>query len=538
MGWPTGKSSGGQQAIDSGNVANLLMAYHSHMRVLIDTNIFIELEGTSILDRAYPALLRVLEKAGANVLIHPASLDDLRRDGDAARRERNLSRVQKYEVLNRPPDCTAEFSAAGITCVSPNDQVDCAILCAVYRDAVHFLITEDNGIHKKARVLGVDRRVFYVQQALTSFAATFSEEPIRLPNIEQIYVYEIKDLLATPFFDSMRASYPGFDQWFIEKCCREGREAWCARDDSGTVAAICIVKDSDPEPLTDDKRALARKSLKLCTFKVGPNVQGRKIGELFLKAAFRYARQRGLENIFLTVKQGQQPHLETLLRDFGFGVYGMRGDEVVFVKSHPLSPPQVTAISPLDYHRSYCPHMIAGPAVRKFIVPIRPEYHELLFADWQHHGVQLKLQIPFSGKALKAQTPTPGNALKLAYLCHSKISTIRPGDILLFYRSEDFQEITTVGIVETVDRLSDAEEILKRVLKRTVYGAAEVDKMATKETLVLLFRLAFHVPVPVTRKFLVANGVSGNIQSIRQIDHQTFERIVHEASIQDCLLTN
>ncbi|SRR5579875_219075 len=502
------------------------------MRVLIDTNIFIELEGTSILDSSYPALLKVLEKAKAQTLIHPASLDDLKRDGDAARRERNLSRIAKYDVLPRPPDCTSEFAAAGINCVSENDKVDCAILCAVYRDAVHFLVTEDNGIHRKARALGIDGRVFYVQQAATSFSAAFSDAPIKLPNIEQVFAYEIKDTLTDAFFDSIRASYSGFDDWFLEKCCRQGREAWIARDETGSLAAICIFKEQDPEPLTDDNRALPGKSLKLCTFKVGPTIQGRKIGELFLKAAFRYARQRGSEHIFLTLKENQQPHLESLLADFGFEIYGRKGDELVMAKKHPASPPVVAAFEPLQYNKLFWPHLIANPSVRKFIVPIQPGYHSQLFPDWEHHGVQLKLNIATTA------SHTPGNAMKLAYLCHSNISTIRPGDILLFYRSHDFQEVTTIGIVETVGRFTHAEEILKRVLKRTVYSATEINEMAQKSTLVLLFRLSLHFPSPVTRKFLVANGVSGNIQSITQIDHSTFKKIAQEGAIEDCLLTN
>ena len=165
------------------------------MKVLIDTNIFIELEGTSILDRSYPALMKVLDKNDAQVLIHPASLEDLRRDPNDARREGNLSRVAKHEELSRPPDCTADFSTVGINCASANDKVDCAILCAVYKDAVHFLVTEDNGIHRKARRLGIENRVFYVQQALSSFSNVFSDEPIRLPNIEQVCVHEIKILV-------------------------------------------------------------------------------------------------------------------------------------------------------------------------------------------------------------------------------------------------------------------------------------------------------------------------------------------------------
>ena len=506
------------------------------MRVLIDTNIFIELEGSNILDRGYSSLLRVLEKAHAQILIHPASLDDLRRDRDSDRRARNLSRVHKYTELLRPPDCAADFAAAGINCLTPNDKADCEILCAVYKDAVNFLVTEDNGIHRKAKALGIGARVFFVAQALSSFSATFSDEPIKLPNIQQVFVYEIKDYLADTFFDSIRTNYPGFDTWFVGTCCREGREAWIARDATGALAAICIFKNQEPEPLTDEGRALPGPALKLCPLKVGPSIQGQKIGELFLKAAFKYARQTGAENILLTVKNGQQPHLESLLSDFGFEIFGTLKDELVMVKRHPVMPPLHQNLDPLQYNKAFWPHMIADTTVRKFIVPIQPQFHRQLFPDWVQDTQQLRLQFPASSGALTTQNL--GNALKLAYLCHSKISKISAGDILFFYRSNDFQELTTIGIVETVVRLSNAEEILKRVLKRTVYSATEIDEMADKETLVLLFRLGLHLPNAVTRKFLVANGVKGNIQTIREIEHSLFQNIAHEGAIEDCLLTN
>jgi hypothetical protein len=104
------------------------------------------------------------------------------------------------------------------------------------------------------------------------------------------------------------------------------------------------------------------------------------------------------------------------------------------------------------------PHFQAGDNIGKFLVPIRPEYHHQLFPD----ASDRQLKLPFVGAL-------PGNAIKLAYLCKAKTGAIKPGDILIFYRSGDSQKCTTIGIVESVDRLNDADMILERVLKRTVY---------------------------------------------------------------------
>lgn len=44
-----------------------------NLRVLIDTNIFIALEGESILEQSYSELIRTLEHNNSEVLVHSAS---------------------------------------------------------------------------------------------------------------------------------------------------------------------------------------------------------------------------------------------------------------------------------------------------------------------------------------------------------------------------------------------------------------------------------------------------------------------------------
>jgi len=444
------------------------------MRFLIDTNIFIELEGHSKLDEKYADLIRLLRRNDDELLIHPASEQDLLRDKDVVRRERNLSKIAKYDSLLQPPDCLEELKSLGVDCATPNDQVDCQMLCAVFKDAVHFLITQDKGIHARAKRIGVNDRVFYVGQALSAFTSALSPWPLKLPNVELVLTHQIQSDMQNIFFDSLRADYAGFDNWFIEKCCRAGRECWVSRDENNQIAALCIFAVQSSEPLTDDGKALVGKSLKLCTFKVGEALQGKKIGELFLKAAFNWAKENQIENIFLTTKIGKQPHLEDLLEDFGFYRFGTKGDEFVMVKRHPKSPPPMGKLTPLQYNKAYWPHLLSGGEIRKFIIPIQPQYHEILFPEWDLHGVQLSLALT-SGSDVKSSA---GNAMKLAYLCRSPISTVRPGDIVLFYRSGDFREITTIGIVESAEHLIGGEEVLKRVAKRTVYSVKEVNELA------------------------------------------------------------
>jgi len=238
------------------------------------------------------------------------------------------------------------------------------------------------------------------------------------------------------------------------------------------------------EVVNDDKELLQGLSLKLCTFKVGEQIRGKKIGELFLKAAFRFATENRCENIFVH-SNSEQIYLLELLNDFGFEQRGMYGSDIMLVKSHPIFPP-ATEMPALDYAKLYFPHFRQDVTVRKFLVPIQPRYHQILFPDLARQA-QL-----FGGNS------TAGNAIKQAYLCKAQTTQVRPGDVVLFYRTGDEKAVTTIGIEERYEVHESATNIMQLVSRRTVYSQKEIEAMASTPTKVMLFRLAGHFQVPIT----------------------------------------
>jgi predicted GNAT family N-acyltransferase len=492
------------------------------MRILIDTNLFIPLEGASPeLDKGLADLVRLAGEFGHQILLHPASIQDLERDHDSARKAANLAKTKKYGILESPPEPTpAELVSLKLSESKDNDRVDNRILFAIYRDAANILVTEDIGIHRKAARLGLSARVHYAQQAVESLDRVYGRRSVAVPHIDEVPLHSID--VSRPFFDSLRGRYD-FDRWFKDSA-RKGRKAWVYKASGGELGAICIYKEEQDEVVTDDGKRLNGRALKLCTFKVGETVRGRKVGELLLKAAFRYATSNQIEHVYLTMG-ADQPYLQALCEDFGFQHLGLgKGDEV-YVKNHPQRPPATAGLSALEYHVRFFPHLSAN-GVDKYLIPIKPGYHELLFPDHPLNQAQLDL---FAA----------GNAIKLAYLCHSAIKDIKPGDVLLFYRSDDVKGITSIGVVEFAAHISDAEKIVQLVSKRTVYPISEIRKMAKKPTKVLLFRLAAHLAEPVGREALAAGGgVKGNIQSIRRMTDGCFEWLVEQAKLGNCLLAN
>jgi GNAT superfamily N-acetyltransferase len=337
-------------------------------------------------------------------------------------------------------------------------------------------------------------------------------------------MHSLTPILASSFFDSLRAGYPGqgnrsgFDEWFRQKA-RENRMAWIYRDDAKALAALCIYHAQVDEVINDNGERLEGKALKLCTLKVGESVRGRKIGELFLKAAFKYASENACENIFIHANAERHDYLINLLRDFGFKEKGSYQNDVVLVKQHPVTAPQIGGAEPLDYVRDYFPHFQASSEVQKFVVPIQPEFHDTLFPDYQ----------PMQPK-LFSQVGDVGNAIKLAYICHAPISSIKPGDVLLFYRTKDEKSITTVGVVERFSVSADAAQIASIVSRRTVYSIDQIADMAKKPTKVILFRLISHLPSPVSYDELNRQQIiAGPIQSIRRVSDDAFSKILTAA---------
>ncbi|MCU4120994.1 N-acetyltransferase [Variovorax sp. N23] len=450
---------------------------------------------------------------GHQLVYHPASIADFERDPDLTRRARNLQHIRRYPALQQPAKCPWNGPAT-----TPNDACDNEILYALECDAVHALVTEDKGLLAKARARGLSTRTYNIQTAEDWMRRLHQPHDVSLPSIDDVPLHTLTPELSGPFFDSLRNDYTPFDDWFRRKA-RQNTKAWVYRDEAGVLGAICIYDVQIDQVITDDHERLDGKALKLSTFKVGESVRGRKLGELFLKAAFRYGTENACEHIFTHTKVGKHSYLVDLLLDFGFENRGPYGSDLVFVKQHPAMAPGAAALSPLEYVRMFYPHYQAGTHIRKFLVPIQQGFHRILFPDYQ--AVQSLLFGPVG---------SVGNAIKLAYLCHAATKEIQVGDVMLFYRSEDEQCVTSLGVVDQFAVLDDAAKIAALVSRRTVYSIKDIEHMAARPTKVILFRLVQHFSKPVPYQQLrTERVVTGPIQSITKISDVAFSRVLAAA---------
>lgn len=494
------------------------------MRILIDTNILIPLEDTAgILSTAYAELNRISQEQNHQIIVHPGSLQDLLRDKNDERKEILLSKANKYPILESPPiPDNQEIRELGLANNSDNDQIDNLILFAIYKHAAHLLITEDRRIHAKAKRLGIADRVHYAQQALNFLRDLHRVIEIKLPDVSHIPLHNID--YRHPFFDSLRSNYPEFDDWYREKSAA-GRKAWSVTDDDGSLAALLIYKDEQDEHVTDGT-TLNGKSLKLCTFKVDEHFRGRKVGELLIKMAFEHSFKNGYRNIYVTIRPGVHDHLKDLVEEFGFTYIGMCRiqRDGVYVKSIPERIQSIGSDSPFEFYKKQNPFFVCQN-VSKYIIPIQPSFHNMLFPEFQ-----MKRQL-----SLFNETSSVGNTIKKAYLCHAQLKNMSVGDLILFYRSTDIKGVTTIGIVERFENLQDPDEISTLVSKRTVYSRTQIESLCTKDVRTILFRQITHFDNIIDMSFLNSIGILGKIQSIRIITDLQFKLMIDHANITNCI---
>ena len=486
------------------------------MRFLLDTNILIPLEDSQHpLERSLANFVQLANANGHILLYHPASEDDINQDSNITRRTQTLGRLHQYTKLDSRPVCPWNLPGT-----SRNDAADNEILYSIELNAAHALVTEDRGIHAKAKDRGLAQRVYSIQTAEDQLRRLHEIQSVQLPNIEDVPLYELTPELNSEFFNSLRGGYPEFDSWFREKA-QEGRRAWINRDENDLLGGICIYDRQVDERITDST-TLPGPALKISTFKVGETNRGRKIGELFLKTAFRYATTNRLENIFIHGDVDSHRFLFAMFEDFGFTNVGRHPDgsgrDAVYLKAHPINAPQ-DQLSSFEYSKKYFPHFRYDTEVAKYIIPIQPQYHRILFPDYDSSMDQQML--------LFQPEITAGNAIKMAYLCHAQTNTINLGDLMLFYRSTDEKTITSLGVVESYEQSNDADVIAMKVKRRTVYAMEEIKTMAQRPTRVLLFRLVKHFSNPLPIAWLRQEDVlKGYPQSITKISDASFEKVL------------
>lgn len=489
----------------------------SQPKFLIDTNIFIGLEGQQEVDPEYSQFSILAAKHNLGVFIHQAAKDDIARDKDKTRRDISLSKIEKFQTIAKVSGLSqAILESAFGPLAKENDVVDATLLHALQIGVVDFVVTEDRGLHDRARKYSPDLMdaVLFIRDAVARLQSAY--EPVEVPirYVEEVDAHTIP--LSDPIFESLREGYPEFDTWWKEKCVRLLRKCWVVVD-GGVRAGIVVRKDETSADT--DATIRGDKILKICTFKVRQESRGIKLGELLLKQILWYAHANKYDVVYLTTYP-QQNLLIELLEFYGFSQTHINDDgELTYEKN--MKPDQTEAFErkPLfEKARLAYPNLYLQENVECFGIPIQEDYHDVLFPELRN-PIQTDLFDSMAGPK------RAGNTIRKVYLCRAPIKIIAPGSLILFYKGKSkntpSQSITTVAVFEDMKLAQSTTDLMRMAGGRSVYSKRSLEQWnATPEqpVKVLNFLLAGYITPPLSLDDLKARGVlKGTPQSICKI---------------------
>ncbi len=434
------------------------------LRILIDTNILIHLEDHKVIEDHFSTLYKLAIENKCPVFYHEACLEDIKRDKNKERKQIINSKIQKYSPMPNPGEMPVEFSKR-VGKKKENDRIDNIQLFQVYKDYVELFISEDNGIHKKAKKLRISEKVMTAQQASKyleeKYTLTYPAHPI----LKHESIRKLEHHFDSTFFNSLKNDYDSvkFMEW-IKRCAREDRKCYYLEIES-QLSALLIY---NTETVKDHKlKGITERAIKICTLKAGDDALGIKLGELFLNKMFQLCLAKKINYLYVTTYDKQRGLIH-LLKKYGFELHdtfknNIDETENVFLKS--LKKEDQLNKTGTQMHPFFQDNQ------NKYVVPIQKQFYTSLFKDGNLREQTLFDAIDYGLQEVQ------GNTIIKAYV--SKTQNLKPkkGDLLFFYSSGQYKTIEPIGEVIEHKRVNTIKELWSLVKNKTVYSQIYLEKM-------------------------------------------------------------
>lgn len=336
--------------------------------------------------------------------------------------------------------------------------------------------------------------------------------------------YSIKEII----FESISKDYYGFEKWF-KAIQLEKRPCFTIESEEKELEAILIYKT---ESITLSHKLFdilgVVNILKICTFKVQKTRFGKKIGELLIHKIIKVALIDKLPGIYVTAYP-KHDYLIKLLEKFGFKKKLKDKDEIYLYKD--LTKNLLLDLPLFIYQKNIVENFPffndSYEELNKFIVPIRPHYHDMIFYDYPKREQSL-FDNPTS------INPESNSILKAYFGKFSR--DIKVGDIILFYRSQDLMQITNLSVVVQVFGKA-FKGIYHEVSKyRTVFSKEELKSYKeSKNSTLIIFMPIFYLNQKITFNDLSKLSMTDNkLQTINRIDNAQYREIVKNEYCYNC----
>lgn len=299
--------------------------------------------------------------------------------------------------------------------------------------------------------------------------------------IQQLPFSEVN--LDDPFFDSLKYSYLGFDEWFSRKATG-GESAYFAFDSHNNLIAMLYLKEeSGLEEGVTPRMDFPR--LKIGTFKVDFD-HHTGIGKRLLAIALREFAKSGQIFLYVTMHDNENTSsLAKLLYKYGFSFWGSKDQETVLYKTRPCSDDDTFSRYPF----------VSRSLGNCWILSIRPEYHKKLFGDV--HLTSESGQPKIDERCL--------NSIEKIYLSGSQSAAdMVEGDKVIIYRTTDYEgpahyrsvvtSVCTVVKVVNLNFFRDETDFLNKVYGKTVFTLGELRRFWQTKRYPWLICLLFNFP--------------------------------------------
>ena len=295
--------------------------------------------------------------------------------------------------------------------------------------------------------------------------------------------------LNDSFFDSLRASYPEFNEWYNKKAA-VGATAYCYYVDNELKDFLYL--KIEEEELSDLTPALpAKKRLKVGTFKVDNDNRHTTRGERFMKKIMDMAIAEDVDEIYVTMFPTEE--LQGLIRmfeKFGFSHIADKPHEGGNAE-YVLIKDMTTHVD--DFKLDY--PFVKKASSNKYVLSIVPEFHTHLFPD-----SILKNEKKYD----LIQDVSETNSIYKIYLCWMQDTrNLKAGDKLIIYRTSDEKgkayyrsvctSVCTVCEVKTYRDFENEEEFIKYTNRYSVFKEHELRRWYKNKNYFIVIKMVYNI---------------------------------------------
>ncbi|MCS6120879.1 N-acetyltransferase [Shewanella baltica] len=346
--------------------------------------------------------------------------------------------------------------------------------------------------------------------------------------MENLRTQKFADInLEDPFFDSLKADYKEFSDWFERKA---DNNALVLYNDIGTIEGFLYFKlengpGNDTTPLLPNTN-----HMKVGTFKFNP--QQTRRGDRYLKKIFDYALASNplVDDIYVTVFGGKHQYLVSLFEKYGFTKYGEKqtanGVEDVLLRK--------LSVRVNDVDKDY--PFVNTTGKNKYLLSVYPDFHTKLFPDSKLHNESDNIVKDISHS----------NSIHKIYICKMEgVLEFKRGDIVVIYRTSDHMgpaehrsvatSLCVVEDVHTIDKYKTADEFVRECIKFSVFTEKELRDIYQKRQYRFVINFTYNAALPKrpNRKQLadVAGLDRNNYWGVLKLTDKQFDTIIDQSEL-------